>query len=265
MSLAPDPVLLDVSPEGLAVVRINRHAKRNTIDELTVAALADAFETLKGADHVRVVFLRGVGDVFSEGADHEWLRRQAERNRDDNEIDALAVARMLKHLHDLPQFTVALIEGAAYGEAVGLAAACDWGVATSGARFRLPHVRHGANPAVLAPFLVDAMGPRAARALMASALPFDAEAALRYRLIDEIVPGVEELDAAMKRLAGLALENAPDAAAQAKAFALYASQHELDDRLLKEAAKRTGASAASGEAREGVAALLDRRAPEWKS
>ncbi|HVY84235.1 MAG TPA: enoyl-CoA hydratase-related protein [Caulobacterales bacterium] len=265
MSLAPDPVVLDVSPEGVAVVTINRHAHRNRIDELTVTGLADTFETLKGADHVRVVFVRGAGDVFSEGADAAWLQRRLERTREDNETDAWGVARMLKHLHDLPQFTVALVEGAAFGEAIGLVAACDWGVATIGAHFRVPDVRHGLAPGAVTPFLAEAMGPRAARALTVSALPFNADAALRYGLIDEIVPNAEGLEAAMKRLAGLAIENAPGAVAEAKALARHAAQHEIDDKLLKEAAKRAGASAVSGEAREGVAALAEKRAPEWKA
>ncbi|MES1201362.1 MAG: enoyl-CoA hydratase-related protein [Pseudomonadota bacterium] len=264
MPLAPDPVTLDVSPEGLALVEINRHAHKNAIDDLTVVGLTDAFETLKGADHVRIVFLKGAGDVFSEGPDAGWLKRQSERSRDEIDSDLLSLARMLKHLHELPQFTVALVQTAAFDVSVGLIAACDWAVATQDAQFRLPDVRYASAPNALLPYLVEAMGPRTARALAASALPFEAEAALRYRLIDEIVPDAMGLEDAMKRLSGLAIENAPGAVAEAKAFARHATGHPIDDRLLKDAAKRAATQLASTEGREGLSAHLERRAPEWK-
>jgi 1,4-dihydroxy-2-naphthoyl-CoA synthase len=92
MSLAPDPVLLDVSAEGVAVVTLNVPEKRNAFDELVIANLTEHFETLKGADHVRVVFLRGAGESFCAGADIEWMRRQGERDREENEADALSTS-----------------------------------------------------------------------------------------------------------------------------------------------------------------------------
>ena len=103
MSISPDPVLLDVSPEGIAVVTLNRPEKRNAFDELMIGGLRETFETLKGADHVRVVFLRGAGESFCAGADIDWMQRAAAYTEEDNETDALLLARMLQHLHELPQ------------------------------------------------------------------------------------------------------------------------------------------------------------------
>ena len=89
MSLEPEPALLDISGEGIAVVTLNRPAKRNAFDELMIAALSEHFETLKGADHVRAVFVRGAGETFCAGADIDWMRRGGERTEADNEADAL--------------------------------------------------------------------------------------------------------------------------------------------------------------------------------
>src|SRR5262245_15332767 len=100
-----DPVLLDVSHAGVATVTLNRPDKRNAFDELMIAGLNDAFETLKGADHVRVVFVRGAGQSFCAGADIDWMRRAAEFSELGNETDALELARMLRHLYELPQLT----------------------------------------------------------------------------------------------------------------------------------------------------------------
>ncbi len=263
MTLAPDPVVLDVSPEGVAVVLINRPAKRNAFDELVIAGLKDAFETLKGADHVRIVFLKGAGDTFSAGADLDWMRRQGERSTHDNEVDALDLARMLKALHDLPHFTVALVDGAAMGGGAGLVAAADWAVATARAQFRFSEVRLGLTPATISPYVVEAIGARHARALFASALPFDAAAALRFGLIHEIVEDASGLDGAMKRLGGLAFENAPGAVADAKRLVAAVAHREIDESVLKDTAKRIAARRASPEGREGLAAFLERRKPSW--
>lgn len=263
MTLAPDPVLLDVSPEGVAVVLMNRPAKRNAADELLIAGLADAFETLKGADHVRIVFLKGQGEAFSAGADIDYLQRQGERSREDNEAGALAEARMLKALHDLPQFTVALIHGAAFGIGAGLAAACDWAIAIEDAQFRFPEVRLGLVPAALAPYVVEAIGARKARALFASALPFDAAQAKEFSLIQDVVADEAALESAMKKLAGLAFENAPGAVREAKALARAVAGHAIDDHIAKETAKRAARLRAGAEAQEGLAAFAERRKANW--
>lgn len=263
MTLAPDPVVLDVSPEGVAVVLLNRPAKRNAFDELMIQGLKDAFETLKGADHVRIVFIKGQGGAFSAGADLDWMKRQGERTKDDNEADALELARMLKALHDLPQFTVALVDGPAMGGGAGLIAAADYAIATKRAQFRFSEVRLGLTPATISPYVVEAIGARNARALFASALPFDAEAAQRYGLVQEIVADEAALESEMKRLAGLAFENAPGAVADSKALVRAVAGEEIDDKLARETARRIAQRRSSPEGREGIAAFLERRKPNW--
>ncbi|MGE3302395.1 MAG: enoyl-CoA hydratase-related protein [Hyphomonadaceae bacterium] len=263
MSLAPAPVLLDVSPDGVAVLELNRPAKRNAIDEAMIAGLGEALETLKGADHIRIVFLRGAGGVFCAGADVEWMRRQGERSAHDNEADALALARVLKALHALPQFTVALVQGAAMGGGAGLVAACDWAVAEKGAAFRFSEVRLGLTPATISPYVIEAVGARQARALFASAAPFDAARACALGLVSELAEGDGGLQSAMKRLAGLALENAPGAVADAKKLVQDFAGHPIDERIARETAKRIAERRASGEGQEGAAAFIERRRPAW--
>jgi methylglutaconyl-CoA hydratase len=258
-----NPVILDVSPEGVAVVLLNRPAKRNAIDEQVIAQLNEAFETLKGADHVRIVFLRGAHGTFCAGADLGWMKRQGERDRADNESDALDLARMLRALHDLPQLTVALVEGAAMGGGSGLVAASDWAVATKDAQFRFSEVRLGLTPATISPYVVEAIGARNARGLFASALPFGAEAAQRFGLVHEIVEDSTALEGAMKQLAGLAMENAPGAVAEAKKLVRDVAGHKLDEGLLRETAKRIAVRRASDEGKAGLAAFLERRRAPW--
>jgi methylglutaconyl-CoA hydratase len=265
MSLEPEPVLLHVSTEGIAVITLNRPAKRNAFDELMIAALSEHFETLKGADHVRAVFIRGSGETFCAGADIDWMRRGGERTEEDNEADALSLARMLKHLHDLPQLTVALVHGAAMGGGAGLVAASDVAVAVKDAKFRFSEVRLGLTPATISPYVVEAIGPRMARALFASAEGFDGAYAEKIGLAQYTVDDEAGLTSMMDQLAVLALAAAPGAVADSKALVRHVAGHDIDDHLLKETARRIAKRRASSEGREGLAAFLEKRKPEWNS
>jgi methylglutaconyl-CoA hydratase len=241
MTLAPDPVLLEVSPEGIAVVTLNRPDKRNAFDELMIANLAEHFETLKGAEHVRAVFIRGAGETFCAGAD------------------------MLRHLNELPQLTVALAHGAAMGGGAGLLAACDVAVAVKNTKIRFSEVRLGLTPATIAPFVVEAVGPRWAKALFASGEGFDAAYAEKIGLVQYTVETEAELLDMMEHLSDLALAAAPGAVADAKALVRFVTGHKIDDSLSKETAKRIAARRASAEGKEGLAAFLEKRKPEWNS
>ncbi len=261
--MADDPVLLDVSPEGLAVVRLNRPDKRNAFDEAVIAGLADAFETLKGADHVRMVLLRGAGAHFSAGADIDWMKRQGDRDRADNEADALDLARMLKALHDLPQLTVALVQGAAMGGGAGLVAACDVGVAMKDASFRFSEVRLGLTPATISPYVVAAIGPRMTNALFATAESFDGAYAEKIGLTQYTVETETEMEAMAEYLATLAFAAAPGAVGDAKKLVRDVTGHKIDDTLMRETARRIAVRRASDEGKEGLAAFLEKRKPSW--
>lgn len=265
MTLAPDPVSLDVTPAGVAIVTINRPDSRNAFDELVIANLAEHFETLKGADHVRAVFLRGAGDVFCAGADIDWMRRGGERSFEDNEADALSLARMLKHLHELPQLTVALVQGAAMGGGAGLVAACDVAVATKDARFSFSEVRLGLTPATISPYVVEAIGPRLTRALFMTGETFDGAYAEKIGLVQYSVDTAAELEGMMEHLVDLTLKAAPGAVADAKALVRAVVGRRVDDALARETAHRIAQRRASPEGREGIAAFLAKRKPGWSS
>ncbi len=264
MSALPDPVELETSPEGVAVVRLNRPARRNAFDESLIATATDIFRTLKSADHVRFVALMGAGETFCAGADLDWMKRQGGHSQADNEADALALAEMLKALHDLPQFTCAFVQGAAMGGGAGLVAAADYAVAVAGATFRFSEVRLGLTPATISPYVIEAIGARAARGLFASALPFDATRALALGLVQEVVADLDALHGAFKRLSGLALENAPGAVADAKSLVVEVAGRPLDHGLMRHTAKAIAARRASVEGQEGLAAFLAKRRPLWE-
>lgn len=256
-------VRIDADERGAATVTINRPAKKNAFDDEVIGALHQAFETLAGADGVRVVFVTGAEGTFSAGADLEWMREAMDLTESDNHADAMALGAMLKQLHDLPMLTVALVEGAAFGGGAGLAAACDIAIATRTARFAFSEARLGLIAAVISPYVVAAIGSRRARGLLASARVFDAEFALRIGLVDELVDDAAGLLAAQDAIAAEAMLTGPEAVRASKRLVDHVAAHDLDHRLIEHTAREIARARVSPEGQEGVRAFLERRRPEW--
>ncbi len=257
-----DLVQIDATADGVVFVTINRPQKKNAFDAATIAALYEAFETLHGADKVRVVFIRGAGGTFSAGADLNWMRDAADWSESDNRDDAMGLAKMLKALHDVPALTVALVEGAAMGGGAGIVAACDMAVAVEGARFAFSEVKLGLIPATIAPYVIEAVGARRARQLFLTANIFDADYAAHAGLIDMVL--LEgSVDEFISMLTDSLSANAPGAMGDAKRLVNDVAGEEIDNRLLEETAKRIARARVSAEGQEGVRAFLDKRAPSW--
>lgn len=258
-----NPVLLEISPDGVAMVILNRPQRKNAFDETMVEALSEVFETLRVSETVRIVFVKGAGTTFCAGADLEWMQRQARHDMADNQADALALATMLHRLHSLPQFTVALVQGGAFGGGAGLIAACDYAVAIDGAKFCFSEVRLGITPATISPYVIEAIGPRQARALFATAMPFDARRAFELGLVQELAVDLNDLSKREERLADLAFTAAPGAVEASKQLVRDIVGQPIGAALLLETAKRIAARRASDEGREGLAAFLEKRPPSW--
>ena len=257
-----DLVQIDATADGVVFVTINRPQKKNAFDAATIAALYEAFETLHGADKVRVVFIRGAGGTFSAGADLNWMRDAADWSESDNRDDAIGLAKMLKALHDVPALTVALVEGAAMGGGAGIVAACDMAVAVEGTRFAFSEVKLGLIPATIAPYVIEAVGARRARQLFLTANIFDADYAAHAGLIDMVLPE-GSVDEFISMLTDSLSANAPGAMGDAKRLVNDVAGEEIDNRLLEETAKRIARARVSAEGQEGVRAFLDKRAPSW--
>jgi methylglutaconyl-CoA hydratase len=256
------PVILDASRAGVAYVTINRPQKKNAFDVATVDALRQAFETLHGADHVRVVFLRGAGGSFCAGADLEWMRDAVDWTESQNRDDAMGVARMLKALHDIPALTVALVEGSAFGGGAGLVAACDTALAAEDAIFAFSEVKLGLIPATISPYVVQAVGPRIAKLLFATGRRFDAAYALGAGLVHTVLPADRLMNAA-EAIANEMTSSGPEAVAASKALVDAVAHREIDRRLMEDTARRLAAARVGQEGQEGVRAFLEKRRPGW--
>jgi methylglutaconyl-CoA hydratase len=258
-----DLVVIEATPEGIATVTINRPEKKNAFNAEVIAALHEAFETLKDADGVRLVFLTGAGGAFSAGADLEWMRSAADWSESDNRDDAMGLATMLSALHRLPQLTVALIDGPAFGGGAGLAAACDLAIATERSTFAFSEVKLGLTPATISPYVIQAIGPRNAKVLFATGRVFGATDALKWGLVQEVVADPTAFPVIRETLGAAMMACAPGAVADAKRLVDDVEGRVIDHVLIEETARRIAARRVSEEGQEGVRAFLDKRKPGW--
>ena len=152
MNTNNDTVLLEVNEKGIATVTLNNPEKHNAFDDAIIKQLTDIFNDISQRDDISIMILASNGKSFSAGADLGWMKRMAGYSYEDNLKDANALAQMLKALNFLPQTTIAKIQGAAFGGAVGLASCCDIVIASTKASFCLSEVKLGLIPATISPF-----------------------------------------------------------------------------------------------------------------
>lgn len=256
-------VLLEKDARGVATLTLNHPDRHNAFDDSMIADLAGHLAALHDDHSVRIVILRANGKSFSAGADLDWMRRMAGFAFEENQRDAMVLATMMQRLDQLCKPTIAVVDGAAYGGGVGLVACCDIAIATPAARFCLSEVKLGLIPAVISPYVVRAIGARAARRYFLTAEVFDAAEAARLGLVSETVEH-EAVEAVTERIVGALLAGGPDAQAASKRLVDAVAHRPADLTLLAETARRIAERRASPEGREGITAFLEKRKPAWR-
>jgi methylglutaconyl-CoA hydratase len=257
-----DPALLvTTDARGVAPVTLNRPDKRNALDDQQVRALTEAFAALDRAP-VRAVVLAGRGQAFSAGADLDYMQRMAAASEGENITDATAIAEMLRTLDRLGKPTVARVHGAAYAAGIGLVAACDTVVASDQATFCISEVRLGMVPSTISPYVIAAIGGKAARHYFLTAEPMSAADALRLGLAHRLVAPAD-LESAVEDVLSALLRGAPRAQGGAKRLIADLVYRSVDDEMVAFTARSIAAARASPEGREGIAAFLAKRKPSW--
>ncbi|PKO85663.1 MAG: enoyl-CoA hydratase [Betaproteobacteria bacterium HGW-Betaproteobacteria-12] len=254
---------LEIERAGkIATIWMNRPAVFNAFDEQLIDELTLACHELDADPAVRVVVLGGRGKHFSAGADLNWMKRAAGFTHEQNLDDARRFAAMLRTLAGMKKPTIARVQGAALGGGTGLTAACDMAVASSDAVFSTSEVKFGIIPSAISPYVLRAIGPRHALRYFQSAERISAQRALAIGLVGEVVEA-EVLDACVGQLAETLLQGGPQAQKAAKDLIAAVSGQPIDETLSEETAQRIARQRATEEARDGIAAFLDKRPPGW--
>jgi len=249
--------------QGVAWLTLNRPEVHNAFDDAMIGQLIDALEATDCDPAVRALVLRANGKNFSAGADLAWMKRMAQNSHQQNLEDAGRLAQLMERLNNHAKPTLALVQGAAFGGAVGLAACCDIVIATHEARFCLSEVKIGLIPAVISPYVVRAIGERQARRYFISAEPFDAATARQFGLVHELADSAEQLAEIAQTLLTQLRRNSPQAIAEAKRLIQAVSQKPIDRAVIDDTARRIADIRVSAEGQEGLSAFLNKRQPNW--
>ena len=254
---------LEIELNGpVATIWMNRPDLHNAFDDTLIAELTAACVVLDDDADVRVVVLAGRGKSFSAGADLNWMKRAANNGIDDNLNDARALARMLRTLAEMKKPTIARVQGAALGGGMGLASACDIAVASTKAVFATSEVKFGIIPSAISPYVLRAIGARQAYRYFQSAERIDAIRAREIGLAHETVEP-DQLDAKVQEIVTALLQGGPLSQAAAKDLIRAVDGQAVNDTLVEETAHRIALLRATPEAREGIGAFLEKRAPNW--
>lgn len=234
----------------VATVVIHNPSRRNAMTAAMWRQLPELLDRLEPDPDVRAVVLTGAGDAFCAGADLGDLAELLDAG------DASIAVAAEERLASFAKPTVAVIRGACVGGGAQLAVACDLRVAADDARFGVPPARLGlVYPAPTTRRLARLVGPSAAKHLLFTADLIDAERALRIGLVDEVLPG-DRLAARVDDLTATIAQRSPLSVAAAKEI--------IDDRAgPARIAWWHRKVASTGEAREGVAAIVERRQPRF--
>lgn len=255
-------LLLKINDRGVATLSLNRLRLHNAFDDALIADLTQGLEQLAANDEVRLVILASEGKSFSAGADLNWMKRMAQYSYEENLADANALAKLLKTLNFLPKPTIARVQGAAFGGAVGLVSCCDMAVASTRASFSLSEVKIGILPATISPYVIAAIGQRAARRYFTTGERFSAQTAAQLGLVSEVVEE-GDLDQAVNQLVGSLLANSPAAIAAAKQLVFNVADRPIDDELIAQTSEAIAKIRVSDEGQEGLSAFLEKRTPAW--
>ena len=255
---------LSMRAPGVAQVTMARPAVFNAFDEAMIAELDAAFAQLAADTAVRVIVLAGEGRHFSAGADLQWMQRASQASREWNLQDARRFAAMLARIHEAPQPTVARVQGAALGGGVGLACACDIAIAADNASFSVSEARFGILPAVIGPYLTNAVGKRQALRLALSTERIGAAEAQAMNLVHKAVPA-DQLDAALDTMLTALLAGGPAAQREIKTLFGQLAVGPITADVRELTAQTISRVRGGDEARAGFAAFLDKRPPPWHS
>jgi methylglutaconyl-CoA hydratase len=255
-------VTTKIDERGVARVCINNPDKNNAFDDIIIAELSNAFDQLTNDDSVRVVVLESQGKSFSAGADLNWMKRMASYSREQNFRDAQALATMLQRLNFMPKPTIARVQGAAFGGAVGLVSCCDMAIASTHASFSLSEVKIGLIPATISPYVVAAIGQRASRRYFLTAEKFSADTALKLGLLNSVCD-IDDLDTHVNALICQLLGNSPIAITAAKKLIFDVADRQINSAIIEDTCQRIADIRVSDEGQEGLSAFLEKRNAVW--
>ena len=244
---------------------LNRPEVHNAFNQELIAQITRAFQELKEERSLRVVVLGGKGKSFCAGADLNWMKKTKDFSQEENYADSFRMATMMEAIQQCPLPVVGRIQGAALGGGVGLMAACDYVLMLESAPWGLTEVNLGLIPAVISSAVIQKIGLGHARATFLSGRRYDGKQAMQMGLAHEVLGSLGELDERVEELCKQIKNTGPKASRMAKELIRIHESFAHRPQKLKDLTCQMIATQRAGrEGQEGMAALLEKRRPQWE-
>lgn len=246
---------------NLGYLTINRPKALNALNTEVLSELADALKEIEADDAVKAVIVTGEGKAFVAGAD---IAQMSKLNAVEGRAMMQAGHKVMNTIDQMPKPFIAAVNGFALGGGCELAMACDIRIASSKAKFGQPEVGLGIIPGFCGTQRLSRLvGKGMAKYLIYSAEMINAEEAFRIGLVEKVVEPDALMEAAEK-MANTIASKAPIAVAQAKIAINNGFDMDLKSASQLEV-EATTVCFGSEDQKEGMAAFLEKRAPEWKN
>ena len=249
--------------DRIATLWLDRPDVRNAFNEVMIAEMTDCLATVGRDESVIALVLRGRGKVFCGGADIQWMRSFSGQSYDEDYEGNQRLAQCFYAFYNLPQPTVAVVHGAAFGGANGLLAACDMAYGVANTTFAFSEVKIGIIPATIAPYVMRRVGASYARELMLTGKRFDGAEAARLGLINRHFPTKEDTEAYVRTIITELKTSAPGALRSCKRLISTVAQVASVEETMDYTARMIAEARASEEGQEGMRAFLEKRKPNW--
>jgi len=247
----------------VAYVKLNRPDIRNAFDPSMIADITKTFLDLEKRKDLRAVVLQGEGKVFCAGADLNWMKEMVQYTLEQNREDSRKLFAMFEAIAKCSLPVIGLVQGAAFGGALGLVACCDYVIADAQTQFCFSEVKLGIAPAVISSFVARKAVAGKVRHLMMSGTVFNSQQAFDAGLVNEIASTVDftsKLEHVLKQYK----ECGPEAVRETKKLL-----NDLPNLSWQDQAKRTSQLIAerrvSAEGQEGLKSFLEKRTPGWRT
>lgn len=251
---------ISINEQGIARLVLNNPEKHNAFDAVLINDLDQAIQDCQSDKKVKLLILSAQGPHFSSGADLNWMASMAQFDHDTNLQDARKLEHLMRTLYHCEKPTLAQVQGRVFGGGIGLVACCQIVIADAQAQFCFSEVKLGLIPAVISPYVIQAIGLRRARACFLTAEVFSAAQALAWGLCHEIVESNTLADR-INHVAQQLLHNSPLALQAVNK--LCHTLAPLPDQIGELTSKIIADLRVSPEGQEGIQAFLNKRTPNW--
>lgn len=254
--------LLYAVHDKICLITLNRAEKRNAFDAVLLTKLTQCIAKANSDDAVRVIILNANGKHFCAGADLGWMQQTKDYTEEENLQDALILAKLMYQTYNSKKPILTAIQGAAFGGGAGLVAASTIAIAAQSATFCFSEVKLGLIPAVISPYVINAIGQRIATKLFVSAEIFDAKQAHAYQLVHDCVND-EQLLTHTLELATVISRNAKEAVQESLSLLRFVKDQAIAEPLVQKTAALIAKKRISAEGQKGIMAFLNKVQPNW--